>query len=400
MRHSYLLALILVSLVALDALPQHVGLEVAWRRISAEGVAYSACTGKYVYVVGYEGSGANTSARVEALNPADGSLVKSYTYRGARVFYSCAYARGRLLAAGVTSEGRWVVASFADDLSPQAAVTSVAGYAASLATDGEYLYVAGVDASTASVRVEKRELGTLSLVAAYSPGVPNTNAYSCTHGGDSIWLAGSALTPSGFKWRVERLATNLSSQLRLRPEVGGHAFSVAYSGGLVYVTGPNGTAVFDASGAVLARTSTGGYGLALLNGTLVLYTARVEPLLLLLNSTTLDLLATLELSQGRAVPSFGSVALQQSTLYIAGAEEVQGKAHWAVYAVRALRPQVNATKPPASAPANATSTPQAVQPQQPLAVFLPEAVASIAMVAGIVAAVVAIKRGRKKKQKS
>ncbi|PLJ78535.1 LVIVD repeat-containing protein [Infirmifilum sp. SLHALR2] len=389
-----LLALLLASQYSLAQPPEA---RVLWRVTSAEGAAFSVCLGRSLYVVGYTGAGSNLTARIEVRDPLSGGLVKSYSYRGASILYSCLYTGGRLFVAGVSPDGRWIVASFGDDLTLLGSYTGVAGYATALAADGRYLYVAGIDSSTAGVRVEKRDLESLKLVATYSPRVPNTGVYSCALGDGSLWLAGTALTPGGFTWRVEKIAANMSPLLGLRPGIGGYAFSVSLSGeGLVYVTGPNGTIVLDSSGAMLAKSSVGGYKLAVVDGYIALYAESVKPLLYILNSTTLDVAAILELSQNPAHPTLGSMAVNHTTVYVAAAEKEQQGPRWSVYAIKLELGVRNATLPSPPPPANTTAPPQRQEQGQPLAIALPEAVASLAMIASITAAAVAISRRRRK----
>ncbi|UNQ73690.1 hypothetical protein [Infirmifilum sp. NZ] len=398
MRPLLAIALLALLLASGYSLAQPSEARVLWRVTSAEGAAFSACFGRSLYVVGYTGAGSNLSGRIEVRDPLSGELVKSYSYRGASILYSCLYTGGRLFVAGVSPDGRWIVVSFSDDLTPLRSYTGVAGYATALASDGRYLYVAGIDSSTAGVRVEKRDLESLKLVAAYSPRVSNTGVYSCALGDGSLWLAGTALTPGGFTWRVEKIAANMSPLLGLRPGIAGYAFSVALSGeGLVYVTGPNGTIVLDSSGTVLAKSSVGGYKLAVVDGYIALYAESVKPLLYLLNSTTLDVAAILELSQNPAHPTLGSVAVNHSTVYIAAAEREQQEPRWSVYAIKLDLGRKNATLPSPPPSVNTTAPPQHQEQLPPLVVVLPEAVTSLALIIGLAVAVVALRREKGKR---
>ncbi|MGB9786318.1 MAG: hypothetical protein ACPLRJ_03450 [Infirmifilum uzonense] len=371
---------------------------LAWKTYSVRGVAYSTCIGQnYLYIVGFEEKGSQQVTRIEARRLNDGALVINTTL-GPGALYSCAFSRGTLYVAGKTESEEWLIATLNENLAQPRIVKSVKGFASSIVVSDGFLYVTGVDYNKASVRVEKRSIESFSLIGAYEALAPNTYAFASTIVNDAVWLTGTAYTPTGFIWRIQALAPNLTSILTLRPQVEGISYSITASReGLMYVTGPNGTISLDPQGIIVSKSTLGGFRVAELSGVLVILSGKDTTKALVLNASDLTIISSIELSKNPVVPSFGSTATSSDKVFLASAEKIGNSSTWSIYALSILVPsritnstQSNTQTKPAQNSTSTTNPTVSIQPTPILDYITP-----LLMILVLVLGVVMVRRKRK-----
>lgn len=386
----------LVTLISsASALSAPITLKLAWKAYSVEGLAYSSCISPpYVYVVGYAANGSAHATRVEARRITDGSLVKSASL-GPGVLYSCAVYSGKIFVGGMDADGKWLIAVLGKNLDLENSVKGVKGYVSSLVIMDGKLYASGFSAITVKVRVEKRDPTTLSLEASYEALAPNTYAFASTASGGSLWVVGSAFTSGGFVWRVERLDPNLSPVFILRPPVTGHAYSVS-AGGLVFVTGPNGTIALNDNGEVISKQGFGGDKLVVEKDVVAVFSGSGKPQVHFFNATTLFPIGNISLSDYEGVHSFGTSSSLNGLYIFAGAVRQSNVTVWAIYAVNATRAQITTqTALPGTASSNSTAKKPEAPTAQPVQIF--DYLTPALMLGGIVLALIMARRKRKRR---
>jgi len=250
---------------------------VLWRAesIPVQGFnwAYAVCSYEgALYVFGHAG----WSARVEARNPLNGSLIEAWSLSSPDYprssLMDCAAVNGTLYGVGFAMDryggfGVLLVKASPDLSHVNHTVINYGDVAIghSIACDGRYLYVAGYtgipgDFSWMVLKVDPVNLSVVD-VRTVNPFPGNDAAFSiafCAENG-VLWVAGGvnlrvenlgeALSERG-EWMIALFDEDLKHLSTLRPGIGGKALSVAVNGSYVYVAGWGGLAKYRCSGSL------------------------------------------------------------------------------------------------------------------------------------------------------
>jgi len=225
---------------------------VVWKVFSdpSTGIDKAFCmclSGNNIYIIGVENS---SIGRIEVRDKNKGNLVK--VWRGKGKFYTCTVANGTLYVGGGN-----VLAAFSLELSEKGRVKL--DYAVmQVATDGEYLYIAGwkrLRGNDTAWVIEKRD-PALKLVKRYLYNPSSGDEWAWGVGVNpatrEVWVVGEFYNASKRLAAYEGRALILNRDLELRKElkIGGEAaLAVAFD--------ENGSAYILTTGDVLKLSKTG-----------------------------------------------------------------------------------------------------------------------------------------------
>jgi hypothetical protein len=370
--------------------------------------------GQYIYVVGHDYKFGYPQWRIEMYSKDDGKVVKVWTKPVWGWLNGCIVAGDKLYLVGHIY---WMWAILFLDLNlnfVREKVERVKGMAKSVASDSEYLYIAGweeVEYGDWQWRVEKRRVGDLSLVAVYTSNPTIMDD----------WAEGVGINPAtGHLWvvgvggtrRIEVLDRDLHRLMVLEPGISWTRGVVFDDGGNAYVYGYGGVVKYSADGRELARvTGFNAAGAAYIGDRLYVVTFDYRLFVFDANLKKIDEVDLIpEISKHVDVGGFmriNSAIFDGRAIYAAGEATPKGASDlgWLVFALQPTAPSsIVATAPPPSpvAPpalpttpldtATATAT-QSVYVRVGEGSWLPAAAAvAAAVIAGVV---IAVKRRRR-----
>jgi hypothetical protein len=380
--------------------------------------------GQYIYVVGFDRSPGYPQWRIEMYSKDDGKVVKVWTKPTEGGLDDCVVVGGKLYVVGAVgnTNPQWVILVFDLDLNlvKEVVEMEVRGVAASVASDGEYLYIAGpefvsYDKSDWRWRVEKRRVGDLSLVAVYTA---NPTAME-------DWAEGVGINPAtghlwvvgvGDTWRIEVLDRDLHRLMVLEPGISwtrGVVFDDggnAYVYGVVSIYGYGGIVKYSKDGKELARaTGFDAAGAAYIGDRLYVVADNRRLFVFDANLNKIyEVDIRPEISKhvdvGELEWWINNAVSDGRVIYVAGVATPKGASDlgWLVFALQPTAPgSIVATAPPPSpvAPPALPTTPtttvaatEAVYVEVGEGSWLPAAAAVAAVIAGVVIAVK--RRGR------
>jgi uncharacterized membrane protein len=240
--------------------------------------------GRYIYVVGADSSLGDRQFRIEKRLKLNGELVKEWTHNpstsiGDEMLNGCVVINNVLYVAGVAEGGKWVILMLDVDLEKFVIFEKnpSMGYdsADSIISDGDYLYIAGLDhvPGDGEWRVEKRAKYDLSLIKVYTsnpsklwdePRDININPVT-----GELWIIGYEWEDDKAEWRIEILSRDLELVKVIKPGIEDVAYSIAFDElGNAYVVGREGIIKFDKLGNELKRKSITGENVLEINGKL------------------------------------------------------------------------------------------------------------------------------------
>jgi uncharacterized membrane protein len=240
--------------------------------------------GRYIYVVGADSSLGDRQFRIEKRLKSNGELVKEWTHNpstsiGDEMLNGCVVINNVLYVAGVAEGGKWVILMLDVDLEKFVIFEKnpSMGYdsADSIISDGDYLYIAGLDhvPGDGEWRVEKRAKYDLSLIKVYTsnpsklwdePRDININPVT-----GELWIIGYEWEDDKAEWRIEILSRDLELVKVIKPGIEDVAYSIAFDElGNAYVVGREGIIKFDKLGNELKRKSITGENVLEINGKL------------------------------------------------------------------------------------------------------------------------------------
>jgi hypothetical protein len=320
--------------------------------------------GQYIYVVGHDYQPGYSQWRIEMYSKDDGKVVKVWPKPTEGGLTDCIVVGNRLYVVGydwgwVVRQGqvvyqilgkRWAVLSLDLNLNlvKEVVEMEVRGVAESVASDGEYLYIAGweeVEYGDWQWRVEKRRLGDLSLVAVYTSNptarfdwVKGVGINPAT---GHLWVVGDQGGVNAT-WRIEILDRDLNRLMVLEPGIEGWAWGVVFDGeGNAYVYGNDGVVKYNKDGKELAR-ATGFYavGAAYVGERLYVVTSDYRLFVLDANLNKIDEVDLRpEISKHVNVGGFDSIidaVFNGRVIYVAGGAMPKGASDrgWLVFAVQ------------------------------------------------------------------
>jgi len=269
-----ILIMIIVSLVGISisfASSRDVATYINWVRYINPSMyndwATATCIyGDYIYVVGVaRNSTQHTMIRIEKRYKYDGELEAWKVY-GFGIPFECLFVDEKLYVVGanVSTPGiwQWLIIELDTDLNVLRSRTSIpsigGGWAYSVDSDGEHLYIAGFGMSPTGMEwhVEKWRIDILSPVYAKSwkPSPEDSWAFGITYNNftKQLWVVGYYYNPDvdNACWRIEILDTNLThvKAINIDGLCGAGASTVVFDeNGNGYVVG-NGIALINSTG--------------------------------------------------------------------------------------------------------------------------------------------------------
>ena len=359
-RRVLLLVLLLAYLAYQQNITQELSPQLNWVVESnpsgkddwANGICYS---DKYIYVVGYDKSLGDAQWRIEMREKDTGKLVKIWTNnpsRGYDVLRDCVVVGDKLYVVGtdelpgsVTIDIEWVILMFDINLTLikiERSNPSIGGgdYVYSIATDGEFLYLAGneVRGDEFFGRVEKRRLD-LSLEKVYTQRKFGwLNGIGVNPATRQIWAVGYLVYLGGV---IEILDKNLNQIKNYTNEF--YPIGVTFDqegNGYVYGLG---VLKFDKRGEELAGRSVASAAGVYINKRLYLleysfvreYTANLELIIrepIYLTKLNKSVVIYREVSTRGVIPRWKAVFDGQN-IYVAGTINKSGDFEWLIASI-------------------------------------------------------------------
>lgn len=325
-----------------------------------EDIPFSICVyNGYIYIIGFDSVEGDARFRIEKRFLSNGSLVKVWTYnpsKGDDWLTDCLIVGDRIYVVGFDNvpggyDYRWSLLILSHDLEVMAYLTqnptSYDDWATSIASDGEYIYIAGYTGGADYMwRIEKRRIDSLDLVSMVvlnpSDGidVPYAIGVNPYVGAGYIWVVGFVQRYIIWWWRVEILDKELNSIRSIELDIVGTASGIAFDErGFSYVVGDYVLVKFDSTGSRLREPS---YGvcrkIVYYNGSVYIACSEfiynsMKHVVYSLDSD-LELVNKIVLSRNISFDSLftiGRMAVADDRLCIAGYDYGDGKGRWTVY---------------------------------------------------------------------
>ena len=365
--------------------------EIDWRAYSNPTAywdeAYAVCeAGDYIYVVGGQSCGDWTCGRIEVRHKVNGSLVNAFDIESInkyliKPFTDCAIGGGKLYAvSGYAVRGYRSTSIYVFDLEfifdptlfkLNARFTVGKGYYYSILFLDNHTYVAGESGS--ALIVEKRRADNLELVKErITNPPPNTNYVTARFIGvnpvtKQLWVVGYADTNLWIE--ILDLDLNLVKVVN-KSGVGGRIAVFdeegnAYVIGFTKTTGAGFVAEFDKESRELLyrEVPLDVLKAAYVNGYIAIATHESGGHVLYVLDKGLRVVSRVVLSEKTRASgagfSFGKMAFDGESLYVAGWDEAPGDREWAIYSISIKAPTattVTVTTPPTTAASTVTTT--------------------------------------------
>ncbi len=331
--------------------------------------AYATCSfGSYVYVTGSTGY----NFYVEAIDKDTGRIIYIWSPGYGEELYDCVIINGDIYAVGYEwtwlGSYEWAIIRLDYSLnlidSVYEDVSSDEDIAYAVATDGSYLYIAGVDKSPgdAQWRIEKRSLPGLDLIKVYTVNPSSSNDYvydiKINPADGKIWVIGF----NGNKWKphVEILDKNLNKIKSFDIDisgVGGRAYSIVFdTNGYAYIVSEYATIKYSKDGYMVSLNSyIGGYKAILYNDLLYIFNYEYDDItgyfihyISVLDANKLTSIATVVLStdvNGDSYFDIGDAFLDKdkNVIYVAGYNDAPGSDQWVIYSLSIKTPEETVT---------------------------------------------------------
>lgn len=325
---------------------------------TGDDIPLSICLyGNYLYVVGYDSGNGDSRLRIEKRFMENGSLVEIWTYNpsnGMDWFIDCVVINDSLYVIGFDnipggSDYRWVLVVLDQDLNMNKYIaqniTDYDDWALSISSDGSYLYIAGYMGDNYRLRLEKRRISDLEIVAVYTS---NEEEYSIPYFiainpiTNHIWVAGFVYRYAIWWWKIKILDEHFNVIGSIDPEIAGGAFGIAFDEyGYAYIVGDYGIIKLNVFGDILTKRF---YGICrkilYYNGHIYTvcndYEYRFTRHILYVLDRELNLVNRVILSQAISVDSrfpMGKMATDGKYIYVAGYDYAENNEQWVIYSL-------------------------------------------------------------------